>query len=299
MVTLARIRPQFGGDFIQPRAWVRAPAAARLTWVDMTLICMFLIGLYTGYTIMVTQKVPFPSVPSGVAGLILLWRRRDLITSRALGAFVGVVLFYLVSMLFATDISFLQRHTNGLIQLTDSLTIGYALFLTIIQASRQQIARLCLGFALVILIGCLLETYGGLRPISNAVRNVLYSKGVYENDLRDILFYNRVRPKFFASEPASVTFCYALFGFLWLVISPWRWKLLAYLGLVGIGLFAMPGPTLLLMLVLILPYLLFLDSRRSDRLNVSRYLVVALGAIVFVAAFVLVGQTLFPHRLEA
>jgi len=299
MVTLARIRPQFGGDFIQPRAWVRAPAAARLTWVDMTLICMFLIGLYTGYTIMVTQKVPFPSVPSGVAGLILLWRRRDLITSRALGAFVGVVLFYLVSMLFATDISFLQRRTNGLIQLTYSLTIGYALFLTIIQASRQQIARLFLGFALVILIGCLLETYGGLRPISNAVRNVLYSKGVYENDLRDILFYNRVRPKFFASEPASVTFCYALFGFLWLVISPWRWKLLAYLGLVGIGLFAMPGPTLLLMLVLILPYLLFLDSRRSDRLNVSRYLVVALGAIVFVAAFVLVGQTLFPHRLEA
>ena len=167
------------------------------------------------------------------------------------------------------------------------------------QANRHQIARLFLGFVLVILIGCLLETYGGFRPISDAVRKIIYSKGVYENDLRDILFYNRVRPKFFASEPASVTFCYTLFGFLWLVISPWRWKFLAYLGLVGLGLFAMPGPTLLLMLLLILPYLLFLDSRRSGHLDVGRFLLVMLGAIVFLCAFVVLGQILFPHRLEA
>ena len=100
--------------------------------------------------------------------------------------------------------------------------------------------------------------------ISDAVRSVLYRKGIYENDLRDMLFYDRVRPKFFASEPASVTFCYALFTFIWMVVSTWRWKLVAYVGLVGIGLYAMPGPTLLLMLVLILPYMLFLASRRPS-----------------------------------
>ena len=238
----------------------------------MVLIFIFMVGLYTNYTIMVTQKVPFPSAPSGVAGLILLWRRRDDITPRALVGFCAIVALFLVSMLLAPNINFLQRRTNGLIQLTYSLVIGYALFLTVTQANRHQIARLFLGFALVILIGCLLETYGGFRPISDAARKVIYSKGVYENDLRDILFYNRVRPKFFASEPASVTFCYTLFGFLWLVISPWRWKFLAYLGLVGLGLFAMPGPTLLLMLLLILPYLLFLDSRRSGRLDVRAFL---------------------------
>ena len=137
------------------------------------------------------------------------------------------------------------------------------------QASRHQIARLFLGFALVIVVGCLLETYGGLRPVSDAVRNVLYSKGVYENDLRDLLFYNRVRPKFFASEPASVTFCYTLFTFVWMVVSPWRWKLAVYVGLVGLGLFAMPGPTLLLMLLLMLPYMLFLGSRRNGRLDAT------------------------------
>jgi len=37
------------------------------------------------------------------------------------------------------------------------------------------------------------ENYAGLRPVSDAVRNILYSKGIYENDLRDVVFYHRVR----------------------------------------------------------------------------------------------------------
>ena len=265
------------------------PALPRLTWLDMALICLFLIGMYTNYTIMVSAKVPFPSAPSGVAGLILLWRRRDLITPRAFAGFIIIVLLFLISIFCATDIRFLPRRTNGLIQLTYSLTIGYALFLTVTQASRRQIAGLFLGFSLVILVGCLLEGHAGLRPLSDAVRNVLYSQGIYENDLRDVLFYKRVRPKFFASEPASVTFCYTLFTFLWMVVSRWRWKLVAYVGLVGLGLFAMPGPTLLLMLLLIVPYMLFLASRRAGRLDVGRLLMVACIAVVFFGAFVVLA----------
>ena len=88
MATLAPVLPRLGGNFVHPRSWVRPPIATRLTWVDIVLIGIFMLGLYTNYTIMVTQKMPFPSVPSGVAGLILLWRRRDRITSRAFGAFV-------------------------------------------------------------------------------------------------------------------------------------------------------------------------------------------------------------------
>ena len=137
--------------------------------------------------------------------MFLLWRRRDQIKSGAFAGFLAVVLLYLFSIFVATDIRFLPRRTNGLIQLY-SLIIGYALFLTVTQASRRQIAGLFLSFALVILVGCLLDGYAGLRPLSDAVRNVLYSQGIYENDMRDVLFYKRVRPKFFASEPSSVTF---------------------------------------------------------------------------------------------
>lgn len=270
----------------------------RLSNVDLFLICIFLLGIYTNYTIQISTKLPFPSAPAGVAGVILLWRRRNEITTAAFVGFLAVELLYLLSIFCATDLWFLARRTNGLLQLTYSLTIGYALFLTVTCGSRRQIAGLFLGFALVILVGCLLESYAGFRTISDPVRSLLYSRGIYENDLRDVLLYGRVRPKFFASEPASVTFCYSLFSFIWMVTSSYRYKLLLYVGLVGVGIFAMPGPTLLLMLLLVLPYTLFLASRRNGRLDFNRFLKVACVALVFSTAFFVAGQAIFSKRLN-
>ena len=83
-----------------------------------------------------------------------------------------------------------------------------------------------------------------------------------------------------------------------MVVSPWRWKLPVYVGLIGLGLFAMPGPTLLLMLLLMLPYMLFLASRRRGRLDPGRFLAVACVAMLFFGAFVVLAQSLFPVRLE-
>jgi hypothetical protein len=82
------------------------------------------------------------------------------------------------------------------------------------------------------------------------------------------------------------------------VVSRWRWKLVLYVILVGLGMFAMPGPTLLLMLLLTLPYMLFLASRRSGRLDFRRVLLVTLGAVFFLGAFIVLAQSLFPVRLE-
>jgi len=301
MVGISQVRRQLyfvhshGGGGVLPAT---TRTQTRLEGLDCALIFLFMLGLYTNYTIYISAKVPFPSVPSGIAGMVLLWRRRDLIRSAHLAGLFGVLALYLVSILWATNIEFLPRRTNGLIQLSYSIIIGYALFLTVTQGTRRQIGRLFLGFALVILVGCLLETYAGLRPLSDAVRSVLYSRGLYENDLRDVLFYNRVRPKFFASEPASVTFCFTLFAFIWMVVSEWRWKVPAYIALMALGLFAMPGPTLLLMLLLMLPYMLFLASRRRGRLDPGRFMVVACVAAACVVAFVVLAQSLFPVRLE-
>jgi hypothetical protein len=267
-------------------------------WADMALICVFLIGLYTHYTIMISAKVPFPSVPSGAAGLILLWRRRHQITEKAFIGYLCILFLYVVSILLAPNVSFLSRRLNGLIQLTYSITIGYALFLTVVQARQSQIAGLFLTVSLIILIGCLLESYTGLREISDRVRQAIYPSGVYENDLRDMILYHRVRPKFFASEPSSVTFCFSLFTFIWFVVSRWRWKILLYVALVALGLFAMPGPTLLLMFVLILPYMLFLASRHDGRLSFLRLFKVVIVAAFFLAAFVVIGQSVFHKRFQ-
>jgi hypothetical protein len=270
----------------------------RLGRIDIFLICLFLAGIYTNFTIQISAKVPFPSMPAGIAGLCLLWRRRGDITQSAIVGFIAVEALYVASILCATDLWFLARRTNGLLQLTYSLVIGYALFLTVSRANRRQVAGLFLGCTLFILTGCLLETYAGFAAISDPVRALLYSKGIYANDLRDIALYGKVRPKFFASEPASVTFCYSLFAFVWLVVSQYRHKLLLYVALVALGIVAMPGPTLLLMLVLVLPYLLFLASRRNGRFNAVRFLKLAGVAAVFSVAFVVVGQMAFSRRLD-
>ena len=275
------------------------PAARQgLTGFDLALICIFMVGLYTNYTIAISDKVPFPSAPAGVAGLLMLWRRRKSLGGKSFAGLLLVLLIYVVSILVAPDIAFLPRRFNGLIQLTYSILIGYGLFLTVVQGTRQQIARLFLCAALIILVGCLLETYGGLRPISDSVRKVLYSRGLYENDLRDLLMYKRVRPKFFASEPASVTFCYSLFTFVWFVVSRWRLKLPLYVALMAAGIFAMPGPTLLLMLLLVLPYMLFLASRRNGRFNALHFAQVAVIAALFCGSFLVLVAVVFPERFQ-
>ena len=279
--------------------WPTTSSSSRgLGGFDVFLVLVFMAGLYTNYTIQITQTVPFPSAPAGVAGVFLLWRRRHSITSRALGGFFCVLLIYVLSILLAPNLAWLPRRFNGLVQLTYSIVIGYGLFLTIVQATRKQVASIFLSAALLLLVGCLLESYGGLRPFSDSVRAVLYSRGLYENDLRDMLLYGRARPKFFASEPASVTFCFSLFAFVWFVVSRWRLKLYAFLGLMVLGILAMPGPTLLLMLLLLLPYMLFLASRRNGRFNSLRFLQVATMAALFGLSFFVLVQEVFPERFE-
>lgn len=271
-------------------------------WIDIGLICIFLLGLYTHYTIQISPTVPFPSAPAGLAGVAMLWRHRHQLTPHVATTLLSVVLLYLLSVLSATDLSFLSRRFNGFIQLVYSIVIGYGLFLTATAVSRRQLAGIFLSFSLVILIGCLLEDYGGLRQFSDTVRQSLYSSGIYDADFRDELLYGRIRPKFFASEPSSVTFTYSLFSFIWLVASRWRGKLLVYFALIGLGTFAMPGPTLLLMVLLLLPYALFVAGSESgsdgNRLDASRFLKIAcLGAILIGAAIVM-ANAIFSERLN-
>src|SRR5690349_21138552 len=116
-------RQPFGAGGSWPgRDWFGAPedvsvatSGRPFTWVDGMLVCVFLIGMYTNFTIAVTAKVPFPSVPSGVAGILMLWRRRDQITQTALVGLLVLLTLYLGSVLSASGIGNLSRRTNGLL----------------------------------------------------------------------------------------------------------------------------------------------------------------------------------------
>lgn len=268
----------------------------RLGGVDLALVVIYLAGIYLGVALQITPTIPMPAAPSGFVGMILLWRRRDDITPSHLAALLVVLLCYIGSILSAANYAFLIKRFTGLIQLTYSLVIAYALFLTLVRASRDQLAHLFMGFSLVLLAGALLESYGGLRPISDAARLQLYSRGVYDADLRDEILYGRVRPKFFSSEPSAVTFGYTFFAFGWLATTRWRWKYLGYLGLLGVGVVALPGPTLLLMLLLAVPVELFLAGM-TNRSGARGIKIAVMSAMVLIA-FAWASTSIFSQRFR-
>ncbi|HKU95440.1 MAG TPA: hypothetical protein VJR58_09195 [Vineibacter sp.] len=270
-----------------------------LGWFDATLVVIFLLGLYLNVSLMVTSTVPLTCAPSGFAGLLLLWRRRDRLDPVHLGGLLLVIALYLGSILSATNYAFLSKRFTGWLQLTYSLVICYAFFVTMVHTERRQIARILLTFCLAIAVGCLLEQYAGLRSISDAVRARIYDGGiVYDADLRDELLYGRVRPKLFTSEPSAVTFTFTHFSFTWLVVSTWRWKLIVYVGLMGVGLVLMPGPTLLLMLMLAVPYLIFLGGKGGTTGSATRMIAGLAVSMILVAIAIVVGSSLFAERIS-
>ena len=279
----------------------RTTVAKRLGAFDLALVVLFLVGIYTGYNLQISARVPFPSALSGIAGMVLLWRRRDDIEAPAFVGLLLVVLCYLGSILSADNLAFLGKRFTGLIQLTYSLVIGYALFLTVLHAEREQIARVLLGFCLFMLIGCLLETYSGsMRALSDAVRLKLYSAGIYDADLRDLLLYGKIRPRLFTSEPSAVTFAFTLYSFAWFVVSRWRIRLYVYLALLAASLLAIPGPTSLLGLVMLGPYYVFLAGRTAEGggLRVGRLVGATVFSLLLLVAAAVIGKTLFAERLH-
>jgi hypothetical protein len=265
---------------------------------DIALMVLFLVGLYLGVSLQITSKVPLTSAPSGFAGLIMLWRRRAQMKPEHLGGLLVILSFYVGSILTASNVSFLDKRLTGLLQLTYSLVIGYGLFLTMIQANRQQVAAVLLAFCCCIVAGCALETYGGLRPFSDKVRAYLYSYDlVYNSDRRDEVLYGRIRPKLFTSEPSAVTFAYTYLSSVWLVTCSWRFKYLVYVGLVAAALVLLPGPTLVLMLLLVVPYFVFLSEGEKPNSPTRFIRMLALSGIVVVSA-AMIGTVFFAERIR-
>jgi hypothetical protein len=262
------------------------------------LVVIFLLGSISACRWRSLQ-VPLTCAPSGFAGLIMLWRRRDQIVPKHLAGLLLVITVYLCSVLAASDYSFLSKRFTGLLQLTYSLVIAYAMFLTLLQGDRRQISRILLIFCVAIIIGCLLEQYAGLRPLSDAVRERLYQMDqVYDADLRDQVLYGKVRPKLFTSEPSAVTFAYTHFSADLACHQPVAPKLLAYFGLIAMALVVLPGP----------PWsdglpdrsLSGLPGRHAARqpTSITRTVAMLSLAAVLVAAAVVFGQTFFAERLN-
>jgi hypothetical protein len=275
----------------------RAPSA-----VDYVLILLFLVGIYLGAAAHLPGGIPIPCVVAGVAGLILLIKRAGDISERQFIPFVTILALYLISILFGPGEDYLREYFKGFIQLAYSLAIVYGFFLAASRLQRDQLARIFLWFCVFIAIGAALENYvQAFRDISDGFRQQVYSFGVYASDLRDQLFYGRIRPKLFTSEPSAMTFAYTLFAFAWYVLSRNRYKLLGYIGLIVIGYFLMRGPTLVLGMFLVPIYEFLLASRRGPpwaaRLDSIRVVSGLVLAAVLLTATVFVGAIVYQERI--
>ena len=64
-----------------------------------------------------------------------------------------------------------------------------------------------------------------------------------------------------------------------------------------IGILLMPGPTLLLMLMLAVPYLIFLHGQEGRRISITRMVTGLAVSAVLVGIAVIVGSSIFAERI--
>jgi len=173
---------------------------------DTFLMAVFMFGIATGIDFKLGAGLPVPAAVAGLAAAIMLVRRMSLIQERHILSMLILLLIFVASVLCATGYEMISERFKGLIQLSYSVVIAYALFLTITLYDREQLARIFLIACILIIFGTALEVNTGFRAISDAFRARVYSFGVYESDIRDMFLYGRVRPKLFTSEPSAITF---------------------------------------------------------------------------------------------
>lgn len=256
--------------------------------LDSALVLVFLLGIYMELALQLTATVPLPNVLAGLAALTLLLRHPEWVEEKHVVALFSVVLLLLVSIFCADNFSFFKKRLTGLIQMTYSLILAYAFFITLIRYDRDRLARLFLYFCLFIVVGTAFENYTPFRAVSDTVREHIYSSGVYNADARDQLLYGRIRPKLFTSEPSAVSFAFALFSLCWYLLSTWRWKFAAYLAMIAMAYFLIRGPTLLLGLVLVGPCEILQSVPRSS-INKGRFAQMAVIGACTVLLLIIAG----------
>lgn len=269
--------------------------------LDTILMVLFLLGLYLGYSPKLAAGVPFPAVISGFAAGLMLMRNHRFIDPHHVYALLVVILLYSASIALVLDLVFIGERLKALLQLSYSLVIGYAAFLTATFYDRNRLARIFLVFCILILVGCALETYTGFRAVSDFVRGQLFDEYLYSAAKRDEELYGGIRPKLFTSEPSYVAFAFTTFAFVWYVLTSLRAKTLAYAAMLCAGIALTRSPTVVLGFVLILPYQVLLASRsnagpiRSADHSAIAAIFLSVAAI---AGLAVAGDRLFSERLE-
>ena len=207
--------------------------------------------------------------------------------------------FALLAVSNVTGAGTLQRLISSVLLLY-AIWVGYAVFLGLSVMGQRKTSRMFMAILLLLIVGSLLELYGGLRPVSDAFRRAANTwRAIYDSDARDLSNYGGLRPNFFASEPSvlGILAGYSLL-FWFLSSSTFRSRRLAIAAVLAMLAFAIiRSPTVLVCLAAVV---FFYFSERFAGPKLSRARCAALGscalllnllAPVMIAATTEYGQT--------
>ncbi len=232
-------------------AAITAPQAQATTGkslIGAVLVALYLVGIYTHVTVFVAPSVPWPAAAAGAAGALLLLKNISAVRPKHVTPMFFLLCVGFASTLFAPEFSsLLAERIKSLLLLTYSITTCYGFYLEIVQWRRDQVARLFLIASVLVIVGCALEAFTTFGDISDSFRLAVFPEEyLYIENVRDRVLFGMVRPKLFTAEPSFVAIFLVLVITVWLVLSTSPSRFFWYFVMLGLGLFLIRSPVMLL-----------------------------------------------------
>jgi len=260
--------------------------------LDIFFSILFLSGLYTGIFLYISDNLFIPYFICGLSAIYFIIKNAQSISAYY---FIPIIVLYLITaagMVFAPAplVYFLERF-KGLVQIMYSSSIGLLFFIHMRRWNNSAIARLFMGFLILIAAGATLEVFTKFKYLSDEFRHMVFRWGFYEADLRDLYTYGQIRPKLFTSEPSHVAKFYILSLFVWFALSESKKRYSGYLFFISVGLILIRSPIIILSIPLALTVEIFFRNRsglnnilnKYSPLNRGNILILTIISILFLS----------------
>lgn len=203
-----------------------------ITYRDLQLLSIRVLffGSIVALYLQLSLGVPFSVFL--VLGLLLaaVQGRTVLVNKPLVYLFLAGFLSLLPTILSSGEIT---DQLRSLLLLLLSFTASAGVAATARNFGKRRLATWFWWISVAMIVCAALEVLGPLRPISDAIRNLIYSTEIiYSNTERDISSYGLVRPNLFASEPSHLGKFLALFLTVSAVCSAHKRKFIV-VGLLG------------------------------------------------------------------
>lgn len=268
-------------------------SSSRLIAINGWLVLAFYLAYYFEISIVYNDVALFPFFGCVCVALLIWIFNRHRLQSADVSALGVIFMIYLLSAaLHFGDTEEVTRRLSSLANGCLVLLLGYCWCMALTSLSSNRIARLALGISIFITAYALLEQLEAFRQLSDAVRALIYPRGVYDQDTRDIALYGAVRPKVFLREPSLVGINLGLALSVWLLVRRpiGLIRLFVVIAWLGGAVFVIRSPTLAIFAAICIFGYLAYSLPRQDIVNV-------VGGIAVIAVFMLPGLSLIASEL--